>query len=88
MVSVGIEQLLTSPSEKSGQANAGSACGMPPKRVPMVSTGRSSAAASSDSVTSATIGPGMRSPRGARASSETAGRCVPGMPRRANRRGQ
>ena len=60
IVTVGTNSRCTLSQSKSGQTNAGSARGMPPKRVPIVSTGSASQAASSESVTSATIGPGTR----------------------------
>ena len=62
MVSVGVTSCLTVSHEKSGSAKAGRPSGMPPKRVPMVSTGRLKPQDTSVSVTSATIGPGMREP--------------------------
>ena len=62
MVSVGVTSSLTVSQEKSGSANTGSPCGMPPKRVPMVSTGHCSAQASRLRVSRATTGPGMRAP--------------------------
>ena len=40
MVTVGVTRSLTVSQQNSGRAKAGSPCGMPPKRVPMVSTGR------------------------------------------------
>ncbi len=62
MVSVGVTSCLTVSHEKSGSAKPGTPSGMPPKRVPMVSTGRAKPQDTSVSVTSATIGPGMREP--------------------------
>ena len=47
MVRVGVTSSLTVSQENSGSAKAGRPCGMPPKRVPMVSTGRSKYQASS-----------------------------------------
>ncbi|MNK63371.1 hypothetical protein D3C87_825860 [compost metagenome] len=60
MVSVGVTSCLTVSHEKSGSAKAGTPSGMPPKRVPMVSTGSAKPHDTSVSDTSATIGPGMR----------------------------
>ena len=39
MVTVGVTSRRTVSHEKSGNANAGACCGMPPKREPIVSTG-------------------------------------------------
>ena len=63
MVSVGVTSSRTVSHEKSGSANTGSACGMPPKREPMVSTGNLSPQASRLSTTSATTGAGTRANR-------------------------
>ena len=60
MVIVGAIRLRSVDSETSGHANAGSCCGMPPKRVPMVSTASCSSATTIDATTSTTIGPGSR----------------------------
>ena len=60
MVSVGATSCLTVSHEKAGSSKTGRPCGMPPKRLPMVSTGRLSAQAATDRVTSATTGAGSR----------------------------
>ena len=60
IVTVGTNSRCTLSQSKSGQTNAGSERGMPPKRLPMVSTGSPSQAATSVSETRATIGPGVR----------------------------
>ncbi len=60
IVIVGATRLRSVDSETSGQANAGSACGMPPNRVPMVSTSRRNSATAREPATSITMGPGKR----------------------------
>ncbi|MDT4860553.1 hypothetical protein FQZ97_951230 [compost metagenome] len=60
MVRVGVTSRRTVSQEKSGSSKAGTPCGMPPKREPIVSTGMLRAQASSESVTSATTGAGRR----------------------------
>ena len=58
MVSVGITSCLAVTQLNSGKAKDGKACGMPPKREPMVSTGRCSHSTASVATTSATTVPG------------------------------
>ena len=60
IVSVGNSSSLAEVQENGGSARSGSVCGMPPKRVPIVSTGSSSSATIAVIETSATTGPGMR----------------------------
>ena len=60
MVTVGITSSLADTQLKAGKARSGSVCGMPPKREPMVSTGRRKKAVAAVIVTRATTGPGMR----------------------------
>ena len=60
IVRVGVTSSRTVSQEKSGNSNAGTPWGMPPKRVPIVSTGRLRAQAATDSVTRATTGAGSR----------------------------
>ena len=60
IVMVGAISSRTVSHEKSGNAKAGSVRGMPPKREPIVSTGRCNTKASAVRVSSATMGPGRR----------------------------
>ena len=60
MVKVGLTSCLTVSHEKSGRANGGRPCGIPPKRVPIVSTGSWKYHDTRVSVISATIGAGTR----------------------------
>jgi hypothetical protein len=64
MVSVGMKSCCALLQLKGGSASTGRPCGMPPKREPIVSTGRCSSAATTVSTTSATTGPGRRVARG------------------------
>ena len=60
MVSVGIKSWRTVSHDKVGSSMPGRLCGMPPKRVPMVSTGMCMKLATAVSETKATTGAGMR----------------------------
>ena len=58
IVTVGMNSSLAVAQLNSGSAKAGNACGMPPKREPMVSTGSFSSNATTVAATSAMIVPG------------------------------
>ena len=60
MASVGPTRFWADSQSKLGSAGAGRLCGMPPKRLPMVSTGRCSAQVNSVPSSRTTSGAGMR----------------------------
>ena len=79
-VMMGISRKRADSQLKLGSVKAGSAAGMPPKRLPMVSTGRLNAATAAVASTSAMIEPGTRPSRaeaGRRGASADSARCQP-----------
>ena len=57
---VGPTRFCASSHSKAGSANDGSPCGMPPKRLPIVSTGSPNSATATIPIASTTIVPGRR----------------------------
>ena len=81
MVTVGAIRCRTLAHSKAGRAKPGSACGIPPKREPMVSTGNSKLTATMVAMASAMMVPGMR-PKNAKpvpGMAAVSGLAVPGL---------